>query len=97
MVAIEIYEIEYLRITDKLEKYLEFDFDRIKENLDLSIHYDKNPMLIYNMIIDLDFEEKVPFIMSFMDILDEMYFFTEKLGNHFREEVEDSLRKFNQR
>ena len=57
---------EYERITEKLEKYLEFDFDKIKEDRDLSIHYDKNPMLIYNMIVDLDFEEKAPFIMSFL-------------------------------
>lgn len=87
---LEIYLSEYLRISEKLEKFLEFDFDKIKEERDLSIHYDKNPMLIYNMIIDLDFEEKVPILLSFMDILDEMYYFTEKLGNHFKPKIENS-------
>lgn len=89
--GLDIYFNEYVRITEKLEKYLDFDFDKIKENRDLSIHYDKNPMLIYNMVVDLDFEEKVPFIMSFLDILDEMYFFTEKIGNHFKDDVEKSF------
>lgn len=88
------YTHEYERITKKLEKYLEFDFDKIKENRDLSIHYDKNPMLIYNMIIDLDFEEKASFIISFLDILDEMYFFTEKLGNHFRKDIENAFEEY---
>lgn len=88
------YEDEYQRITEKLEKYLEFDFNKIKEERDLSIHYDRNPILIINMIIELDFENKVPFLLSFMDILDEMYFFTEKLGNHYRKDIEESYDKF---
>ena len=88
------YEDEYQRITEKLEKYLEFDFNKIKEERDLSIHYDRNPILIINMIIELDIENKVPFLLSFMDILDEMYFFTEKLGNHYRKDIEESYDKF---
>ena len=51
-------------------------------------------MLIYNMIIDLDFEEKASFIISFLDILDEMYFFTEKLGNHFRKDIENAFEEY---
>ena len=62
---LEIYLNEFERISEKLEKFLEFDFD-----------------------------EKVPILLSFMDILDEMYFYTEQLGNHFRKNLENSHKLF---
>lgn len=70
-------------ITKQLDEFLNFNFDEIKINRDLSIHYDKNPILIYDMMINLDLETEKDLVLKFMDIINSMYNFTENLSSKF--------------
>ncbi|MPN63900.1 hypothetical protein SDC9_211667 [bioreactor metagenome] len=83
----------YDAITQKLDEFLLHDFNRIKIDRNLSIHYDKNPMLLYKMIINLDLDEKLPLILDFMKVIDEMFHFTEILGKHLYENFDDIIDK----
>lgn len=86
---IKLKEI-YDEITQKLDDFLNFNFEVIKTNRDLSIHYDKNPCLMHKMMLSLDLECEKDLVLSFMDIISQMYVITEKLCAEFLQKVDKS-------
>ncbi|WP_241285465.1 hypothetical protein [Chryseobacterium arthrosphaerae] len=83
---------EYNGITDSLDAFLQFDFQTIKTNRDLAVHYDKNPLLVYDLMVKLDLEQEVDLVLKFMDIINKMLAFTELLTLKFSDKV-DTLSK----
>lgn len=77
----------YDKITQRLDNFLQFDFQNIKVNRDLAIHYDKNPLLVYDMMIKMDLEKEVNLILKFMDFINEMFYFTELLASKFLSKI----------
>ncbi len=76
-----ILKLNYDNITIKLDDYLNNCFGNIKDLRDLSIHYgetakDKNPVKVYDMIIKVDIEKTFQRMIPFLDILNEMFIFT---------------------
>lgn len=102
------YQPQYELITEQLDKYLEVNFEALKTIRDLSIHYDKDPIKVYNMLSQLHIEETFEKVVPFLNILNEMFAFTgelnlgylgksenEKKQNDKRiDEIADSLDKF---
>ncbi len=73
------YQTQYELITQQLDKYLEVNFVALKTTRDLSIHYDKEPIKVYNMLSELDIEETFKKMIPFLNILNEMFAFTAEL------------------
>jgi len=74
---------EYERITQELESYFEENFESIKTQRDLSVHYDKKASKVYDMIINLKVEETFRKMSPFLKILREMFNFIEKMHLQF--------------
>ena len=89
----EKFRPKYDGITTKLDRYLENDFEKLKISRDLSIHYDKNPLLIYNMIVDLDLDINLQLITDMMNIIREMFDFTEEISNFLFADFETKFAK----
>lgn len=70
---------EYDSLTVELDNCLKFNFDVIREQRDLSIHYDKNPTKVYDMLLKLNIEETFKKMIPFLDILNKMFKFTDQL------------------
>ncbi|MBA5246719.1 hypothetical protein H1R16_09415 [Marnyiella aurantia] len=85
-----ILKENYDEITKQLNDFLDFNFEDIKTTRDLSIHYDKNPIVIHKMMLNLDLEREKEMVLKFMDIINLMYYFTEKLCAEFLEEIDKS-------
>ncbi|MFY7908473.1 MAG: hypothetical protein ACOVO2_02920 [Emticicia sp.] len=81
---------EYEDLTKKLDNYLVINFDVLKTQRDLSVHYDKEPMKVYNMIIKLDIEESFKKLILFLDILNNLFAFTQLLVNSFQKKIEQA-------
>lgn len=71
---------EYNRLTLKLEKYFDDNFSFVKEQRDLSVHYDKIASKVYDMIVGLNVEQIFMKMSPFLGILTEMFRFTEKMA-----------------
>lgn len=82
------YKPQYDLITEKLDKYLEVNFDLLKTKRDLSIHYDKNPIKVYNMMSELNIEETFKKLIPFLEILNEMFAFTYVLSQGYLQKSE---------
>lgn len=74
---------DYERITQKLESYFEENFESIKTQRDLSVHYDKKASKVYDMITNLKVEETFRKMSPFLKILREMFNFIEKMHLQF--------------
>ncbi|MGW1453481.1 hypothetical protein ACWBC2_00675 [Salegentibacter agarivorans] len=74
---------EYERITQELESYFEENFESIKIQRDLSVHYDKKASKVYDMIINLKVEETFRKMSPFLKLLKEMFDFIEKMHLQF--------------
>jgi len=83
----------YINITKKLDSFLQFDFQVIKINRDLAVHYDDNPLLVYDMMIKLDIEKEIDLILKFMDIINEMFTFTEVIVSKFVDKIDKSSKE----
>ncbi|SIT13589.1 hypothetical protein SAMN05421786_106151 [Chryseobacterium ureilyticum] len=83
----------YNQITKKLDSFLQFDFQVIKINRDLAVHYDDNPLLVYDMMIKLDLEKEIDLILKFMDIINGMFTFTEVIVSKFLEKIDSSSKE----
>lgn len=70
---------EYDNLTQKLEKYFNDNFSSIKEQRDLSVHYDKVASKVYDMSVGLNVEQTFLKMSPFLGILTEMFEFTEKI------------------
>tara|TARA_A100000171_G_scaffold27967_1_gene26057 strand:+ start:1143 stop:1970 length:828 start_codon:yes stop_codon:yes gene_type:complete len=71
---------EYDSLTKKLDDYFTTNFDSIKEQRDLSVHYDRKASKVYDMINGLDIEGTFKKLLPFLEILIEMFRFTEKMA-----------------
>lgn len=71
---------EYDNLTQKLEKYFNDNFSSIKEQRDLSVHYDKVASKVYDMSVGLNVEQTFLKMSPFLGILTEMFRFTEKMA-----------------
>jgi hypothetical protein len=78
---------EYDYLTLELENCLKLNFDVIREQRDLSIHYDKNPVKVYDMLLKLDIEETFKKMIPFLDILNKMFTFTDQLVYGYKEKT----------
>ncbi|MDO8886924.1 hypothetical protein [Candidatus Oleimmundimicrobium sp.] len=72
---------EYDSLTKKLDDYFDENFEAIKEQRNLSIHYDRKASKVYDMIIDLEVEETFKKLSPFLAIITEMFRFTEKMAS----------------
>lgn len=70
---------QYNAITNELERYFSLYFDEIKEQRNLSIHYDKNPVKVYDMLLKLNIEETFKKLIPFLNILNKMFDLTHLL------------------
>lgn len=82
VVSISLPELnnEYDNLTLKLEKYFDDNFSSIKEQRDLSVHYDKVASKVYDMTVGLNVEQTFLKLSPFLGILTEMFRFTEKMA-----------------
>jgi hypothetical protein len=71
---------EYNNLTQKLEKYYNDNFSSIKEQRDLSVHYDKEASKVYDMTVGLNVEDTFLKMSPFLGILTDMFRFTEKMA-----------------
>jgi len=78
---------EYDSLTVELENCLKINFDVIREQRDLSIHYDKNPAKVYDMLLKLNIEETFKKMIPFIDILNKMFKFTDQLVFGYKEKT----------
>jgi hypothetical protein len=72
---------EYDVLTKKLDDYFVENFETIKEQRDLSVHYDRKASKVYDMLIALEVEETFKKLSPFLKILTEMFRFTEKMAS----------------
>ncbi|MBP1838889.1 hypothetical protein [Formosa algae] len=71
---------KYEEITIALNEFYDNNFDSIKEQRDLSIHYDKKASKVYDMITNIDIDGTFKKMIPFSDILFKMLNFTEKIA-----------------
>lgn len=69
---------EYEKLTKLLENYLEEHLidDDIKKKRDLSVHYDANAEIVYDMISSLNINNLVTKLVPFIKIVDSLFDFT---------------------
>jgi len=72
---------EYDSLTKKLDDYFDENFEAIKEQRDLSVHYDRKASKVYDMIVSLDVENTFKKLSPFLAITTEMFRFTEKMAS----------------
>lgn len=84
------YRQHYDELTKKLDEYLSVNFETLKSQRDLSIHYDKEPMKVYKMITELDIEDSFKKLIPFLDILNELFTFTQHLADGFKKMTEQT-------
>jgi len=53
----------------------------------LSIHYDRNPANVYDMLLKLNIEETFKRMIPFLDILNKMFKFTDQLIYGYKEKT----------
>lgn len=88
------YQSQYDLLTQKLDEYLNINFDILKTQRDLSIHYDKEPIKVYEMLSNLDVEETFKKLIPFLSILNDMFSFNIEITKGF--EKKTKLEKQNQ-
>lgn len=91
------YQTQYKLITEQLDKYLEVNFETLKTTRDLSIHYDKEPIKVYNMLSELNIEETFKKMIPFLNILNEMFAFTAELNQGYLNKSENVKKQNNKR
>ncbi len=83
---------EYDSITIELEKYFNINFEEIKDQRNLSIHYDKNPTRVYDMLLKLDIDETFKKLIPFLAILNRMFDLTHLLVFGYNEKLDKERR-----
>lgn len=82
------YKSQYDLLTTKFDNYLSVNFETLKIQRDLSIHYDKEPIKVYKMLTSLDIEETFKKLIPFLDIMNELFLFTSTLSNGLLQKTE---------
>lgn len=72
---------EYDSLTKKLDDYFDENFEAIKKQRDLSVHYDRKASKVYDMIVSLEVEGTFKKLSPFLTIITEMFRFTEKMAS----------------
>lgn len=85
-------KLEYDLMTKKLNAY-ESTLNQFKYIRDFSIHYDKEPMKVYDMMMELDINKAFREINPFLSTIVEMYHFVTKLFERYI--VENRLQNIN--
>lgn len=70
-------ESEYDFLTNKLDEFLELHFEDIKAYRDMSVHFDKKSINVYDSFVSLDIEVIFNKLIPFLDIINNMFVFTE--------------------
>jgi hypothetical protein len=86
--ALPELEISYNELTKELDDYLDVNFRILKYQRDMSIHYDKDPSKVYEMLIELDVDETFRKLIPFIGILNKMFAFTDKVKDAFKYKIE---------
>ena len=71
------FEKKFISLENQVIKFGESNITNLMQR-DLSFHYDLEPLLVYNMLMGLSEEEEVRRMISFMDLLQNISFFTSK-------------------
>lgn len=77
------FKCKYDSLTKKLDNYFKANFESIKEQRDLTVHYDKKASKVYDMIFELDVNEVFKKLFLFLDIIKEMFLFNLKVKVKF--------------
>ncbi|MET3126514.1 hypothetical protein ABID42_001616 [Arcicella rosea] len=81
------YQSQYDLITQQLDNYLSVNFETLKVQRDLSIHYDKEPIKVYEMLSNLDIEETLKTMIPFLAILNSMFSFIFEITKGFEQKT----------
>ncbi|GGW43961.1 hypothetical protein [Arenibacter certesii] len=91
------FKPRYDSLTQKLDNYLKVNFELLKEQRDLSIHYDKEPMKVITMLTTFDIEETFKNMAPFLQILNEMFSFTLDLSQGYLKKLDSSKIVFSEK
>jgi len=83
-------------IVEELRKAV-LNFEILKMQKDLPIHYDKEPIKVYGMITKLDIEESFKKLIPFLGILNDLFAFTHQLAFGFQKKTEQPNLELNRR
>tara|TARA_R110000868_G_scaffold184855_3_gene426533 strand:- start:2743 stop:3549 length:807 start_codon:yes stop_codon:yes gene_type:complete len=89
------FKSKYDSITKNLDGYLLVNFELLKKQRDLFIHYDKEPMKVIDTLSALDIEETFKKMVPFLQILNEMSSFTSNLSQAYLEKITKNRLDFN--
>lgn len=92
---LKFLQVEYNEITKDLDEYLKINFDLLQIQRNLSIHYDKDSKKVYKMLIELDVEETFKTLIPFINILNKMFEFTNKLRDAYKLKSDSETQKVN--
>jgi hypothetical protein len=81
-------------LTIELEHYSQESWDVIRTKRDLSIHYDKDPTKVYDMLLNLDIEETYKKLSPFLNILIKMFDFTNLIALNYKVKMDSENMKF---
>lgn len=70
---------KYNEITKELDDFFDNNFEGIKEQRDLSVHYDDNLIKVYQMLLKLNGENIFKKTIPFYKLLNKMFIFTHEL------------------
>ena len=71
---------KYSELTNKLDNYLNQNFEGIKEIRDISIHYDSNPMKVYDTFTELEPNKLIKNnFVPFYELLDSIFVFAHEI------------------
>jgi hypothetical protein len=94
---------DYDSLTSKIDEYTSiFMIDKsIKTSRDLSVHYDENPSVVYDMITNLDTKRVYSYMLPFVDLLKDMFDFTNKILKSYsikdKRESEETEKEFDRK
>ena len=85
----DLFELngKYSELTNELEIYFENNFNDIKGQRDLSIHYDRKPTKVYDMLTKLNIESTFKKLIPFFQILNNMFDFTHDILMSFNDQA----------
>lgn len=84
---------EYDSITESLDKYLKINFALVRNQRNLSIHYDDNPIKVYEMLLKLDIEDTFKKLIPFLNIMINMSILSRKISTLYRIKADSLNRK----
>ena len=87
-------QLEYDYLTNKLDNYLANNLNDIKYQRDLFIHYDDHPAIVYDSLLTLDIDQTFRKLTPFLEILNNMFAFTNRLIFEYKEKLGKQNKSF---